>query len=57
MTVAASAIGGTNRYHIPDHVVLEARGVSLPGGIAASVWLLQGYTLDSRPLCILVSSL
>ncbi len=30
----------------PDHVVLEASGVALPGAIAASVSLLQGYTLD-----------
>jgi len=30
----------------PDHVVLEASGVALPGAIAASVSLLQGYALD-----------
>ena len=30
----------------PDHVLLEASGVALPGAIAASVSLLQGYTLD-----------
>ena len=30
----------------PDHVLLEASGVALPGAIAASVSLLQGYALD-----------
>lgn len=30
----------------PDHVLLEASGVALPGAIAASVSLLQGYQLD-----------
>ncbi len=30
----------------PDHVILEASGVALPGAIAASVSLLQGYALD-----------
>jgi len=30
----------------PDHVVLEASGVALPGAIAASTSLLQGFALD-----------
>ena len=30
----------------PDHVMLEASGVALPGAIAASVSLLEGYHLD-----------
>lgn len=30
----------------PDHVVLEASGVALPGAIAASVSLISGYRLD-----------
>jgi len=30
----------------PDHVLVEASGVALPGAIAASVSLLQGYALD-----------
>ena len=30
----------------PDHVVLEASGVAMPGAIAAAVSLLQSYTLD-----------
>lgn len=30
----------------PDHVLLEASGVALPGSIAASVSLIQGYDLD-----------
>ncbi len=30
----------------PDHVVLEASGVALPGAIAAAVGLLDGYLLD-----------
>ena len=30
----------------PDHVLLEASGVAIPGAIAASVSLLQGYRLD-----------
>jgi len=30
----------------PDHVLLESSGVALPGAIAASVSLLQGYALD-----------
>ena len=30
----------------PDHVLLEASGVALPGAIAASVSLLAGYALD-----------
>lgn len=30
----------------PDHVLLESSGVALPGAIAASVSLLQGYTID-----------
>lgn len=30
----------------PDHVLLEASGVALPGAIAGSVSLLQGYSLD-----------
>lgn len=31
---------------VPDHVLLEASGVALPGAIAASVSLLGGYQLD-----------
>ena len=31
----------------PDHVLLETSGVALPGAIAASISLLQGYALDS----------
>ena len=30
----------------PDHVVLEASGVALPGAIAGSVGLMQGYSMD-----------
>ena len=30
----------------PDHVLLESSGVALPGAIAGSVSLLQGYALD-----------
>jgi len=30
----------------PDHVVLEASGVAMPGAIAAAVSLLQAYALD-----------
>ena len=30
----------------PDHVLLEASGVALPGAIAGSVGLLQGYSVD-----------
>ena len=31
---------------VPDHVLLEASGVAIPGAIAASVSLLQAYRLD-----------
>lgn len=31
----------------PDHVLLEASGVAIPGAIAASLTLLQGYSLDA----------
>lgn len=34
----------------PDHVVLEASGVALPGAIAASVSLLSGYRFDGTVL-------
>ncbi|MDK3073521.1 GTP-binding protein [Sedimentitalea sp. JM2-8] len=30
----------------PDHVLLESSGVAIPGAIAATVGLLQGYRLD-----------
>ena len=30
----------------PDHVLIEASGVALPGAIASSIGLLQGYALD-----------
>jgi len=30
----------------PDHVLLEASGVALPGAIAASISLIDGYALD-----------
>ena len=30
----------------PDHVLLEASGVALPGAIAASISLLQGFQID-----------
>ncbi|MEM7301397.1 MAG: GTP-binding protein [Pseudomonadota bacterium] len=30
----------------PDHVVLEASGVALPGAIASSVSLISGYSMD-----------
>ena len=30
----------------PDHVLVEASGVALPGGIAATVSLLSGYVVD-----------
>ena len=30
----------------PDHVLIEASGVALPGAIASSIGLLQGYVLD-----------
>ncbi len=30
----------------PDHVLLESSGVAMPGAIAASISLLQGYALD-----------
>ena len=30
----------------PDHILIEASGVALPGGIAASVSLMDGFELD-----------
>nr|WP_325251134.1 GTP-binding protein [Amylibacter sp.] len=30
----------------PDHVVLEASGVALPGAIAGSIGLMQGFSMD-----------
>ena len=38
----------------PDHVLLEASGVALPGAIAASVSLIDGYQVDG--IVILVDS-
>ena len=36
----------TKMQPMPDHIVLESSGVALPGAIAKSLSLLQGYSVD-----------
>ena len=38
----------------PDHVIIEASGVAIPGAIAASLSLLEGYRLDG--ICVLADA-